>query len=94
MHITKNKTLPGIMAHAYNPSMWEVEAGGAGVQCHSELYETLSQKIGTECQAWWCMPLILELRRQSRWTSEFEARIVYIASSRLARYIIRTFLKK
>ena len=26
-----------MVAHAYNPSIWEIEAGGSGVQSHAQL---------------------------------------------------------
>lgn len=34
---------PGMVVHAYNPSTWEVEAGGRSVEDQPELQETLSQ---------------------------------------------------
>lgn len=33
-----------VMEHAWNPSIWEVEAGDSGVKCQSWLCEILFQK--------------------------------------------------
>jgi hypothetical protein len=37
--------LPGVVVHVYNPSTWEANTGGLGVQSQPGLYsKTLSQK--------------------------------------------------
>ena len=33
-----------MVSHIYNPSTWELEAGGSGVQGHPRLHETLTGK--------------------------------------------------
>ena len=35
--ILKMCVSPSMVAHAYNPSIWEIEAGGSGVQSHAQL---------------------------------------------------------
>jgi hypothetical protein len=36
--LQKNTTEPGVVAQPYNPSTWEVEAGGLGVHGQSGIY--------------------------------------------------------
>jgi hypothetical protein len=36
------------VAYASNPSTWEVEAGGSGVQGHPQQYSELTSRLGYE----------------------------------------------
>lgn len=50
---------PGMVAHAYSPSIQEVE--------EEKKFKVILSYLGSSCQerwVWWCMPLIPSLGRQ------------------------------
>lgn len=40
---------PGIVAHVYNHSTWEIESKGLGVKGYHGLHKTLSKKCTKKC---------------------------------------------
>ena len=36
----------GVVAHVFNPRIWEVEAEGSGIQTHSWLHNKLETSLG------------------------------------------------